>query len=255
LKLGYDSVAGNWPTWMNSLNFPLNLLPKVYATGDTLGVISDKMAKQLQLPNTIKIIAGTTDSIAAFIATGASQIGEAVTSLGSTLAIKVISDQPIFSPEMGVYSHRLGDLWLVGGASNTGGATLLKYFTLQKMQAMTPKLMPEKLLNLGYYPLPKIGERFPIADPEKKPRLLPRPKEDIDFFQAILEGITNIEKQAYKTLERLVALYPVCIYSVGGGSRNIQWTKMRKSIIDEKIIKPRYNEAAYGVALLAANAN
>ena len=35
--------------------------------------------------------------------------------------------RPVFSPEHGVYSHRLGDRWLVGGASNSGGKALLRY--------------------------------------------------------------------------------------------------------------------------------
>jgi hypothetical protein len=44
--------------------------------------------------------------------------GDAVTSLGSTLAIKMLSAVPVDDSSRGVYSHRLGDLWLAGGASN-----------------------------------------------------------------------------------------------------------------------------------------
>ena len=53
---------------------------------------------------------GTTDSIAAFLASGAAGVGEAVTSLGSTLAIKLLSAQPVDDSRYGVYSHRLGAL-------------------------------------------------------------------------------------------------------------------------------------------------
>ena len=38
------------------------------------------------------VVGGTTDSIAAFLAAGAERVGEAVTSLGSTVAIKLLSD-------------------------------------------------------------------------------------------------------------------------------------------------------------------
>jgi sugar (pentulose or hexulose) kinase len=65
---------------------------------------------------------GTTDSIAAFLASGANKAGQAVTSLGSTLAIKLISKVPVDDSEKGIYSHRLDDTWLVGGASNVGCA-------------------------------------------------------------------------------------------------------------------------------------
>ncbi|KAK4437723.1 D-ribulose kinase [Sesamum alatum] len=67
----------------------------------------------------------TTDSIAAFLAARANQPGKAVTSLGSTLAIKLLSTKRVEDARFGVYSHRLDDRWLVGGASNTGGADLL----------------------------------------------------------------------------------------------------------------------------------
>jgi sugar (pentulose or hexulose) kinase len=58
-----------------------------------------------------------TDSIAAFIAAGLSEPGDAVTSLGSTMAIKMISTVRVDNADYGIYSHRLGDVWLVGKAS------------------------------------------------------------------------------------------------------------------------------------------
>lgn len=58
------------------------------------------------------------DSIAAFLAVGIdpSELGAAVTSLGSTLAVKLLSDSRVDDAAYGVYSHRLGDTWLVGAA-------------------------------------------------------------------------------------------------------------------------------------------
>ena len=57
------------------------------------------------------------DSIAAFIAAGASEQGEAVTSLGSSLAVKLISATRVDHAAYGIYAHRLGDQWLVGECS------------------------------------------------------------------------------------------------------------------------------------------
>jgi sugar (pentulose or hexulose) kinase len=54
------------------------------------------------------------DSIAAFLAADVSEPGAAVTSLGSTLAVKLLSDTRVDQASYGIYSHRLGDLWLVG---------------------------------------------------------------------------------------------------------------------------------------------
>jgi sugar (pentulose or hexulose) kinase len=65
------------------------------------------------------VCAGTTDSIAAFVAAGVSQPGEAVTSLGSTLAVKLLSEQRVDDAAYGVYSHKLGKSWaVVAGAGS-----------------------------------------------------------------------------------------------------------------------------------------
>ncbi len=57
---------------------------------------------------------GAADSVAAFVAAGVAEPGEAVTSLGSTLAVKLLSGARVDDAATGVYSHRLGDAWLVG---------------------------------------------------------------------------------------------------------------------------------------------
>lgn len=250
LKLGYDPVARQWPQWLALLNVD-HLLPKVNKTGQCLGRISAQIAQQLHLPQQLNIVAGTTDSIAAFIATGAKNIGDAVSSLGSTLAIKLLSPKPIYAPKMGIYSHRLGDKWLVGGASNTGGAVLLKYFDKAQLVTLTQQVNPKQLLNLHYYPLDGKGERFPIADSNKLAILTPRPDSDAEFFQAMLEGIADIETQAYHCLTQLGAIQPNMIYTVGGGNANERWTNIRQAKLAIDIKNPVYSEAAYGSALLA----
>jgi sugar (pentulose or hexulose) kinase len=251
LKLGYDSVKGQWPDWFQYLSIPMYLLPKVHRPGRQVATIDRQLAGLFNLPFDLLIVAGTTDSIAAFIATGVYKTGEAVTSLGSTLAIKFVSDTPLFAPEYGIYSHRLGNNWLVGGASNSGAAVLLKYFTPQQLAKMTPLLNPENPTGLDYYPLVKQGERFPFADPEKKPLLTPRPDNDVVFFQAMLEGIAKIESQAYQRLSELGAAELTTVYSVGGGSKNKAWTQIRKNKLEVALITPNNTEAAYGAALLA----
>jgi sugar (pentulose or hexulose) kinase len=251
LKMGYDPLERQWPTWVLRLGFDMNYLPQVQAPGTPIATIKEDIARQIGLNPETVIVSGTTDSIAAFLATGAEQIGDAVTSLGSTLALKMISSKPIFSPMYGIYSHRLWDKWLAGGASNTGGAVLLKYFTADALKAMTPHLHPEKSTNLDYYPLVSIGERFPVADPKLKPCLEPRPANDIIFFQGILESIARIEALGYKRLQSLGAPYPKTVYTVGGGAKNAAWCQIRQNVIGTQMQKPQHTEAAYGAALLS----
>ena len=251
LKLGYNSLEVSWPKWLNQLGLPMDLFPDVCPPGSVIGHPLPDVAQQLGLPESCRIIAGTTDSIAAFIATGASKIGDAVTSLGSTLVLKIITNQPVFAPEFGIYSHRHGEHWLAGGASNSGGSVLKKYFSQPQLDAMTAQLKPEQATGLSYYPLPTTGERFPRNNTHLQPQLEPRPDDDVVFFQAILEGIANIEAEGYQQLARLGAPKPQRVFTAGGGSRNPAWRQIREHTLNTAVIVAEHTEASYGSALLA----
>ncbi len=251
IKTGFNAEHHTWPRWMDTLPLDNAWLPEVQQPGVPVGPISEHMAKRFKLSPETLIVSGTTDSTAAFIATGARAPGEAVTVLGSTLVLKVLGPSPILSAQYGVYSQPLGDLWLVGGASSTGGAVLKQYFTDEQLQAMTTQLDPQQPTGLDYYPLPAPGERFPINDPHLSPQLEPRPDDDVTFFQGLLEGIARIEKQGYERLAELGAPFPKRILTAGGGSVNDAWTQIRQSLLDIPVETAPNTEAAYGSALIA----
>ncbi len=174
-----------------------------------------------------------------------------MTSLGSTLVIKVLSHEYVNAWQYGVYSHRLGPRWLVGGASNCGGAVLRQYFSQEELDRMTPLLQPDRPTGLDYYPLPRRGERFPVNDPDLAPRLEPRPADPVRFFQGILEGIAQVEANGYRLLAELGAPPPQRIYTVGGGAANAAWTRIRSRILGVPVQPAAHQEAACGTALLA----
>jgi hypothetical protein len=254
LKSGWDARRQCWPDWLDALDVPQRLLPRVVMPGTPIGALRPELAQRHGfVPGTL-LVAGTTDSTAAFLATGASRPGEAVTSLGSTLVLKVISEQPIFAPEYGIYSQPLDQLWLVGGGSNSGGAVLRQFFSDAQMAALTPHLEPGRPTGLDYYPLPAPGERFPVSDPAFPPRLTPRPADDAVFFQGLLEGIAHIERDGYRLLASLGAPWPSNVRSVGGGAGNAPWTRLRGALLGVPMLEPRYPQAACGAALLARRA-
>jgi hypothetical protein len=230
----------------------MELLPKVHAPGTILGNVAADFAKLFGLEPDTEVVCGTTDGVAAFLAAGAIQPGNAVTSLGSTLVLKLLSEQPVYSALHGVYSHRLGKYWLAGGASNSGGAVLLQYFKIEQMREMTPLLDPDSPTGLDYYPLPDVGERFPINDPHLGPRLEPLPPDSVTFFQGMLEGIAQIEADGYRLLAQLGATPLTEVRTTGGGAQNPAWTRMRERVLGVKMKPAHAGAAAYGAALLAA---
>ncbi|OKH12355.1 FGGY-family carbohydrate kinase [[Limnothrix rosea] IAM M-220] len=254
LKLGFDVEKCLYPAWLQSTSL-FKLLPAVKTPGASIGKISGAIATQFQINPHCQIRAGTTDSIAAFMASGASKVGEAVTSLGSTLVVKLLSDRPVNDQAAGVYSHRFGQLWLTGGASNTGGAVLKHFFDEPAIRRLSDEINPHISTGLAYYPLLKPGDRFPINDPNLEPRLTPRPDGDRQFFQGLLEGITHIEAMGYDKLQELGAPKPTKIFTAGGGAQNPTWTTMRQKQFSCPVLISPNPEAAYGSARLAHHGN
>ena len=126
----------------------------------------------------------------------------------------------------GVYSHRLGERWLAGGASNSGGGALLAHFSAERLAALTPKLQPERPTGLHYYPLPAKGDAFPLRDPEKPAEIAERPG-DAGFLSGTSQGIAGVEAQAYRRLAEAGRASLRRVLTVGGGARNEAWTRIR----------------------------
>ncbi|MGB3654849.1 MAG: FGGY-family carbohydrate kinase, partial [Rivularia sp. (in: cyanobacteria)] len=250
LKLGYDVEALQYPEWFDKLQIPIDL-PQVTIPGNAIAQLRSDIAAKYNFPKDCLVCAGTTDSIAAFLASGATSPGEAVTSLGSTLVLKLLSRTRVDNSQYGIYSHRFGDLWLTGGASNTGGAVLKEYFTNNELENLSREIDLSKKGELDYYPLLKPGERFPINDPNLPPQLEPRPDNDVKFLHGLLESMARIEARGYKLLQEFGADNLTCIYTAGGGAKNQVWSEIRKQYLGVPVVSSINTEAAYGSALLA----
>jgi sugar (pentulose or hexulose) kinase len=249
LKSGFDLDSQDWPTWIEAAGMDTTRLPQVYRAGTRVARVSGYL-RQLGVPETAWYHAGTTDGCASFLATGASAVGDAVTALGSTIVLKLASDRPINAPAYGVYSHRVGDFWLVGGASNSGGNVLRALIGDERLADLTGTINPGQPLGLGLYPLLRPGERFPINDPHYLPRLEPRPADDAAFLQALLEGMTDIERLGYDRLRELGSPTLTSLRTVGGGARNPVWSAMRARAMGIEPLPAISVEAAVGAAAL-----
>ncbi|AZO09431.1 carbohydrate kinase [Mesorhizobium sp. M3A.F.Ca.ET.080.04.2.1] len=251
LKTGYDPVRRRWPDWMGRTGADMALLPQVLPPGTAIAAISAESAKRFGLAGDAVVVAGTTDGCASFLATGAARVGDAVTALGSSLTLKVMCETPLFAPQFGIYSHRIGDAWLAGGASNTGGKVLAHFFPVERIVELSGSMKPDRPTGLDYYPLIGPGERFPIADAGLAPRLEPRPADDAHFLQAMLEGIAAIEARGYRQLADLGGPELRSVRSVGGGARNPAWTAIRVKKLGVPFLDALCEEAAAGTARLA----
>lgn len=249
LKTGYDPIEG-WPDWVHHLTLP-TLLPQVVPVGTPLGALHRDIALDFGLPSKAQICAGTTDSVAAFIAASGGAKGVGVTSLGTTLAVKILSDTRVDDPTIGLYAHRLWGRWVLGGASNAGGGVLLQHFTAQDIERLSLQINPAQKTGLHYVPLPGPGERFPVNDPDLQPCLTPRPADDAQFLQAMFEGMARIESRAYAAIADRGGPKPTQIFTAGGGAKNAVWQAIREGFTGVPISPAGYGEAAIGTARIA----
>jgi sugar (pentulose or hexulose) kinase len=115
---------------------------------------------------------------------------------------------------------------------------------------LTAQLQPGKPTGLHFYPLERPGERFPINDPQLQPRLAPRPTDEAVFFQAVLEGIAEVEALAYRRLVELGGPALTSVRSVGGGASNQAWSRIRRAMLGVPFEPALSQDACVGTARL-----
>ena len=254
LKTGYDPIRRKWPGWLMRAGVPVDRLPRVHPVGSMLASVSPSVSARTGLPTNAVVVAGTTDGCASFLATGASKPGEGVTSLGSTLVVKLLSDRPVSAPSFGIYSHRVGDMWLPGGASNTGGRVLAQFYDGATIEALSARIDLSEPVAEAYYPLPEPGERFPVNDPDLAPRMPPAEwasTDPIRHLHALLDGMARVEAEGYRRLTELGAPALARVLTVGSGARNAAWMALRERHLGVPVVTAPATEAAIGTARIA----
>ena len=251
LKLGW--LQGPQPGWAGSIGQQAwsEALPEVIDCGRIAGGLQHSAATALGLPARALVVAGCTDASAAVLACDAAA-GDGIAVLGTTLALKQWSEQPLAAP--GVSCQQLQGRWLVGGASNAGAGVLRRFFSDAQLVELSRQIDPKRTSGLQLRPLPGIGERFPHDDPSLEPVLEPRPVSDVRYLQGLLEGLATIEAAGWERLRQLGGPPLRRVISLGGGARNPQWRAIREQRLGVPVLNRPQLSAAAGMARLAAAA-
>jgi D-ribulokinase len=240
LKTGVDLSTKDWRV---NTNFKL---PKVVAPGTFLGKISDALPY-----SGISIYAGMTDGCTGQISAGGTKIGSAVTTLGTTLVMKIVATSDISGP--GFYSHLIpNSTWLAGGASNLGGVALKKFTDLDKLNELAREFGPA---NRIVYPLVGVGERFPIASPEMVEVESAKSTSETEEFRSILEGIAFAERLSYEILTSAGAPKIASLNSVGGGTKSKLWSEIRATVLGKEVITRPNAGSDLGAAMIGLAAD
>ena len=238
LKTGVDLHSQNWkPEILTQASAEKISLPNVVAPGANLGAIGN-----------LNIYAGMTDGCTAQISAGGADLGSAVTTLGTTMVIKLVSNKDVSGP--GFYSHLLPKTnWLVGGASNLGGISFKEFAS--DIKAWDIKAEAHGPASFVTYPLISKGERFPIANKDLVKISSGNPTNVIDNYRAILEGIAFAEKLSYEILAKAGAPLTGELRTAGGGAKSPIWCKIRATVLNHPVIAQKGSGSDLGAALIA----
>ncbi len=250
LKLGWDLKKESWPKSYLNTSWQ-KCLPKIIKSGTFIGQVNSDLAERLNLKKKLKLISGTTDSNASLIAAGLGK-EDGLTVLGTTIVVKKIIDNPV--KEEGITTHRISGDWICGGASNAGCGILSRFFSDLEIKELSRQINPSQNTSLNLLPLNSRGERFPINNSNLEPVLGPRPVSDSLYLHALFEGLSKIELKGWEKLSELTGSLPKKIITIGGGSKNPQWRKIREKIINIPIVSCN-KTTSFGTALLAINSN
>ena len=246
LKMGVDFVSSDYLSATKELAKSLNItLPKVVLPGTKIASISNQIAAKLGIP-VIPIYAGMTDGCTAQIAAGGAT--GSVTSLGTTMVIKVVADSNISGD--GFYSHLLpSNRYLLGGASNIGGVSYQKYEA--DLESLNKKAAALGAANFITYPLTVTGERFPIKSSAITNLISAQPESDVMAYRGILEGIAFTERYAYDLLQRAGAKLSQTIYTTGGGAKSKLLSQIRANILNRPVAITNTTGSDMGAAFLS----
>ncbi|KIF66328.1 carbohydrate kinase [Streptomyces sp. AcH 505] len=255
LKTGYDLHGRRWPREVHEqLGLSELDFPHVVAPGTVLGTVCAKAAAVTGLAEGTPVVAGMTDGCAAQLGSGAWDVGQWNTVLGTTLVIKGVTESPLADPAGVLYNHRSADgNWLPGGASSVGAGALTRAFPgadLARLDRAAASYEPASVLS---YPLVSRGERFPFLAPDAEAFTLGTPKDDGDLHASLLQGVAFVERLCLAYVQLLGARIEGPVAFTGGATSSAYWNQLRADVLGRPATVPEQADSALGMAVLAAH--
>ena len=238
-----------------------SLFPTVQPTTFTISHIQAGMAAVLRLPQKTTVILGAGDGPLANLGSGVIHPSQVATTIGSSGACRSITARPVLQDDrMQIWSYPLlNDLWVIGGAENSGGL-IVDWFQKNmfppaedRFNAMIRAAQAAPAGSNGLIFLPYLlGERAPIWNANARGVLIGL--ENRHTYQhvarAVLEGTLFALYDVYQALCQYIPAVTEIRVS-GGYTRSPFWLNIQASMFDKKLIVMENHEcSALGAALL-----
>ena len=233
-------------------------LAKVYESYACVGCLKPAIAKELGLPETVKVAAGAGDNAAAAVGTGTVGDGGCNISLGTSGTIFISSKHFGVDKYNALHSfaHADGSFHLMG--CMLSAASCNKWWMDEIVGTQDYAAEQENITKLGenhVYFLPYLmGERSPHNNPNARGTFVGMTMDSTraDMTQAVLEGVAFALRDSLEVAKSLgihIERTKIC----GGGAKSPLWRKIIANVLNIKVDVLQNEEGpAMGGAMLAA---
>ena len=260
--LYYDVANGAWSKEMIAISgLSESCFPKLVASNAVVGTILPELAKELGLPNCVKVLAGAGDNAGAALGIGALQSGECNISIGTSGTIFAPADKPFAHPLGAIHGFNAANGKYCALACMLSAASSLLWlqeniFHSKDFVSEQNAIKPESLGKNQVFFLPYLsGERSPWNDSLARGAFvgLNLATQREDLVQAVLEGVGFALKDSLVELEK-AGIKIKQSYLTGGGCKSRLWQRILASIlnIDLLISDSAEKGPSFGMALMAA---
>ncbi|MFG6331922.1 MAG: xylulokinase [Lachnospiraceae bacterium] len=233
-------------------------LAKVYESYEAVGTVLPAVAAELDLPVSVKVVAGAGDNAAAAVGTGTVGDGRCNISLGTSGTIFISSEK--FGVDrhnaLHAFAHADGHYHLMGcmlSAASCNKWWMDEIIGTDNYAAEQKGI--EKLGENHVYFLPYLmGERSPHNNPNARGTFIGMTMDTTraDMTQAVLEGVAFALRDSFEVAKALgirIERTKIC----GGGAKSPLWKKIIANVMNIKVDVIESEEGpALGGAILAA---
>jgi gluconokinase len=225
-------------------------------------------AAEMGIHAEVPFVVGASDGVLSNLGVNAIQPGVVAVTIGTSGAIRTVTDKPVTDPKGRIFCYALtDDKWVIGGPVNNGGM-IFRWVRdqLGSSEMETAKRLgkdPYEVLTeiaslvkpgsdgLLFHPY-LAGERAPLWDANARGSFfglsLHHKKEHM--IRSVLEGVILNLYTVLLALEELIG-EPKSIQATGGFARSELWRQMMADIFDQEVSVPEsFESSCLGAALL-----
>lgn len=244
-------------------------LPTPVDTTHVLRGVEPGYAQAMGLPETVALVVGAGDGTLSNLGTGAIEPGVVAATIGTSGAIRQVTDRPITDPRERTFCYALTrDHWVVGGAISNGGI-VLRWFrdNFAGPEREVARLLGEDPYDVitryaaqvepgagGLVFLPFLsGERAPYWNANARGVLfgLALHHTKAHVARAVLEAVIYAMHSVHQALEEQAGP-SVEIRATGGFARSPLWLQIMADVFGREVVVAESHESScLGAAVLA----